>query len=229
MIRDYTDMLWSAYNFFCHPGYEDKNCSTITGWANATLHIRSPDLFHHIFEPEKGNLTSATPPDNPLSQSCVNGKNYYTSVFNQLQGKRPRYRTVLVANEELDLYPLRVAHRIATAVNHSIEGIDLSAFNKVRINAQENKGTNSVINKDNFLPGLYNISHYQPLLPKSRLLLNKCWHEDCVALSKIPPYYKYTACFPERNATLGNVTTTNADRNHNNNKTHEGMRLLDLF
>ena len=197
MIRDYTDMLWSAYNFWCTPQYDGQSCDSVTPWAVPGIHKRSPEQFHHIVQSKRNHFEGA-PWWNPMQLPCSNGKYYFTSVYKELQSNRQHNHTIIVANEELDLYPLQVAQRVARVIGYNIDGLDLSVFKKVRINTQDNKGTNSVTSKENYMHGVYNISNYQPLSQKTRTAINKCWHEDCIALSKIPPYYKYTACHSER-------------------------------
>ena len=199
MVRDFADKRWSAYNFWCNQAYNDTNCISPNRWANPALHKRSPELFHSYLLSSK---------DNANGDHCGKSAGSYAKSYQHLQGDKHQHynqKVIVIANEELDLRPLEVAQRIARFVNYSIDGIDLSAFGKVRINAQENKGANSTTSKDNYLPGLYNISHYQPLLPASRTMIYKCWYEDCMALSKIPPYYKYTACHPQF---IGNATVS---------------------
>eukprot|EP01032_Pedospumella_encystans_P021839 gene21839-24765_t len=204
MVRDLADRRWSAYNFWCNEAYNDTNCISPNPWANPALHKRSPEFFHSYLLSSKDNATG---------DHCGKSAGSYAKSYHHLQGDKNQHynqKILVIANEELDIRPLEVAQRIARFVNYSIDGMDLSSFEKVRINAQENKGANSATSKDNYLPGLYNFSHYRPLLPASRTLINKCWYEDCIALSKIPPYYKYTACHPEYN---NNATATTVGAN----------------
>jgi len=199
MTRDYTDMLWGAYNFWCKPEYDGNTCSTSTYWTNPAVHKRSPGVFHEIVQADKNHTPGVVHPFwYPMERPCVNARSYYSGVYTHLREHTLHDKSViLVASEELDEYPLQVAQRIAKIINYDIAGMDLTGFSKVRVNTQEHKGANSFIIKDKHLPGRYNISHYQPLLPESRVMIDKCWYEDCIALSKIPPYYKYTACHPE--------------------------------
>ena len=205
MVRDLADKRWSAYNFWCNQAYNDTNCISPNRWANPALHKRSPELFHSYLLSGK---------DNAIGDHCEKSAYSYTKRYHHLQGDKHQHynqKIIVVANEELDIRPLEVAQRIARVVNYSIDGIDLSAFGKVRINAQENKGANSATSKDNYLPGLYNISHFQPLLPESRAMIYNCWYEDCIALSKIPPYYKYTACHTELRTSTNSSSADDSD------------------
>ena len=216
MVRDYTDMLWSAYNFWCKAILDGPSCDPVTSWADPKLHKRSPEHFHNLVESKKDHFEGVAP-WYPMHQPCERGRSYFSSVYSRLQSNRQHNHTIIVANEELDSYPLQVAQRVARFIGYNINGTDLSKFGNVRVNTQERKGAGSIVTSDKHLPGRYKISHYQPVLPKTRALINKCWYEDCIALSKIPPYYKYTACHPER---VGDLTIADVAQ-------HD-KRLLDL-
>eukprot|EP01032_Pedospumella_encystans_P029225 gene29225-33007_t len=207
MVRDNTDMLWSAYNFWCKAVLDGPSCDPVTSWADPKVHKRSPEHFHNLVESKKDHFEGVAP-WYPLHQPCERGRNYFSSVYSRLQSNRQHNHTIIVANEELDLYPLQVAQRVARFIGYDISGMDLSKFGNVRVNTQEKKGAGSTVTSDKHLPGRYKISHYQPVLPITRTLINKCWYEDCIALSKMPPYYKYTACHTEFGA---NTTSSSAD------------------
>lgn len=198
MIRDYTDMLWSSYNFWCKREYDGEYCD-YSKWANADHHIRSPSLFHDLISLDANHTSGVIQPFYyPMERPCINAGGYYTEYLTlHLYNRGLQNYTVVIASEELDTHPQRVAERVAAVIGYNITGMDLTAFQQVRVNTQEAKGTTHVINSDLYKPGLYNISHYEPVHSESRDLLNKCWLEDCRALAAIPPYYHYAACFPD--------------------------------
>lgn len=214
MIRDYTDMLWSSYNFWCKREYDGTNCD-YSKWADAALHTRSPELFQELVQADRNRTPGVVQPFYyPMERPCINAGGYYSEYFSLHLGARGlQNRTVIIASEELDAFPLQVAQRVARTIHYNIDGIDLSVFNKHRVNTQEHKGTTNTISIDKYLPGRYNISHYQPLLPASRALVNQCWREDCLALSKMPPYYRYTACHPQYGGSIseGNSSATSVE------------------
>ena len=176
MTRDYTDMLWAAYNFWCKPEYDGSTCSTATYWTDPALHKRSPEVFHELVQADKNHTDGVLHPFwIPMEKPCVNAKNYYSGVYTHLrQHKLKNNSIIVIASEELDAYPLQVAQRVAKVINYDIEEIDLIGFSEVRVNTQVYKGANSLINKAKYVPGRYNISHYQPLLPESRAMIDKC-------------------------------------------------------
>jgi hypothetical protein len=198
MVRDYTDMLWSSYNFWCKREYDGDECD-YSKWANPAHHRRSPQLFHDLVSLDANWTAGVVQPFYyPMEKPCINAGGYYTEYLKMhLFSRGLGNKTIIIASEELDHDPGTVAQRVASTIAYNITGIDLSAFKQVRVNTQEAKGTTAVVPIDQYTPGRYNISNYQPLLPESRTLLNKCWKEDCRNLALLPPYYNYAACHPE--------------------------------
>jgi hypothetical protein len=47
MTRNYPDMLWSSYNFWCKLDYDGTSCD-VTQWVKVGQHVRSAELFHWI-------------------------------------------------------------------------------------------------------------------------------------------------------------------------------------
>lgn len=54
MVRNFADMMWSAYNYWCDEKIEHYCPSS--RWVNNEHHIRSPELFHAIVLSDK-NVT----------------------------------------------------------------------------------------------------------------------------------------------------------------------------
>ena len=204
MVRDYTDMLWSSYNFWCKREYDGDQCD-FSKWANAALHRRSPALFHDLVQLDANRTAGVVQPFHyPMEKPCINAGGYFTEYLDlHLYSRNLHNHTILVASEELDAFPLHVAHRVASITGHNIEGIDLSKFQQVRVNTQEAKGTDATIAIDKYTPGRYNISQYQPVWAESRTLLGQCWREDCLRLAQLAPYYRYAACHPELQVASG--------------------------
>jgi hypothetical protein len=49
MTRDYPEMLWSSYNFWCHYDYDGITCE-YGHWVIPGVHRRSPQLFHEMIQ-----------------------------------------------------------------------------------------------------------------------------------------------------------------------------------
>ena len=218
MIRDFSAMLWSSYNFWCKREYDGTNCD-YSKWADPAKHLRSPELFHELVQAEANGTEGVVQPFYyPMEKPCTNAGGYYSEYLQaHLFSRQLRNHTILVASEELDVFPDLVAQRVAQIVNYSIAGIDLSSFTRSRVNTQEAKGTTAVVSKDKYLPGRYNISHYQPMLEQSRALLNGCWKSDCKLIASLPPHYHYQACFPDIFSSTAVVATGEAGGSGNNN------------
>lgn len=184
MIRDYADMLWSSYNFWCKMEYDQRDCG-YSKWADAKYHRRSPELFHDLVVADSKGVDIVQPFYYPMHRPCINAGGYYTEYIDfHLYRNRLHNHTIIVASEELESFPLRVLQRVALRVGNDISGIDIRNFTRIRVNSQENKGTTHSISMDQYRPGRYNISGYQPMLPQTREFINQCWKEDCLAISR---------------------------------------------
>lgn len=197
MIRDYADMLWSSYNFWCKPAYDLAFGCPYEKWAQKGIHIRTPDIFHELIVADKIHNTSVIQPFYyPMHRPCINAGGYYSEYvdFHVLK-KVPANHTIVIASEELDIAPQAVAYRVAHMINYDITGMSLGNFTKIRINTQENKGGHSSVSLQKYIPGVYNISDYQPMRNDTRVLLNECWRDDCLTIAQRTGY-NYTACHP---------------------------------
>jgi hypothetical protein len=202
MIRDYADMLWSSYNFWCKVEYDGAHCD-YSKWADPLFHKRSPELFHDLLLADSNGTEVVQPFYYPMHRPCANAGGYYTEYIDfYLYRNGLRNRTLIVASEELESFPLQVVTRVAHAVGASVMGINLQNFTKVRINSQENKGTTHSVAIERYRHGLYNISGYRPMLPATREFVNACWREDCLAISRHTGY-NYSACMDASAATGG--------------------------
>jgi len=229
MIRDYADMLWSSYNFWCKREYDGTDCD-YSKWADPDKHRRSPELFHDLIVADaKYNKSVVQPFYYPMEKPCINAGGYYSEylqmhLFSRQLGQN---QTIIVSGEELDAYPLHVAQRIANHIGYNIAGIDLTSFSQVRVNTQEHKGDKELIGRREHRPGLYNISQYRPMLAQTRQLLSQCWREDCLQLAALPPHYLYDACHPNTknsNADVGNSSTaTDSNPSMPSNKDSEPL------
>ena len=101
--------------------------------------------------------------------------------------------TVVVANEQLEMYPDIVWKRISEAVNISGVHPNLDKFKRMRYNTQSNKGVHQTQSSSEFVKGRYNISNYRGLLDETRNILSKCWMDDCVWVSNLTKFV-YPSC-----------------------------------
>lgn len=199
MVRDYADMVWSSYNFYCKREYDGVDHCGYEKWASAEHHRRSPRLFHDLIAADANHTTGVVQPFYyPMVRPCINAGGYYfEQVEFFLHRNGLQNHTIVVASEELDAFPLQVAERVARILQYDISGISLQRLDEVRINSQEDKGASHAVSMAQYQPGLYRISGYQPMLRETRELLNRCWREDCLRLAALSPY-RYDACFDEQ-------------------------------
>lgn len=197
MIRDYADMIWSSYNFWCKVGYDDKGCG-YERWASKEFHKRSPEVFHDlIVADQQGNSSVTQPFYYPMHRPCINAGGYYTEYIDfHIRNYVDEQHFIIIASEELEINPFQVAKRIADRIHYQYTELDLKNFTKVRINSQENKGSGHSVSLDTYKPGVYAISDYRPMFETTRELLNKCWYDDCMKIAQ-RTNYSYTACMTD--------------------------------
>eukprot|EP01034_Spumella_vulgaris_P030618 gene30618-37862_t len=192
LLRDYADWIWSAYNFWCDDEY-DLNCPS-THWVDVDTHIRSPSLFHEILE---GSM-NGTVVRSPLLEKrpCEEGGEIFRRFVNQLWSAVPAENTLILASEDLERDPQSVWRHISRAVGLDPTHHKLKEFSKVRYNSQAlrtSKGESTKVSNSKVHAGLYAVSKFQELYPKSRAILDVCWRNDCLWATLITGH-QYSAC-----------------------------------
>jgi hypothetical protein len=103
----------------------------------------------------------------------------------------PRNNTMVIASEELDSDPWNVWVKVSSLVpGLKRELLQLGNFSKTRYNTQDSASKDQKVlmtgvPKEKYKPGVFAISNFQPLLPETRALLDKCWMDDCLLISQI--------------------------------------------
>ena len=98
MTRDYAEMLWSSYNFWCRAKHDGFATCDKSRWINPTKHIRSPELFHEVvsFSHNGTKLPYETPLYTP--SPCAKADNYFSEkLVDTLWATVPRQHTLVVA------------------------------------------------------------------------------------------------------------------------------------
>lgn len=199
MVRNFADMLWSSYNFWCKREY-DNDCDS-THWTKPGKHVRSPQLFHEIILGDKNGTLVHSPVI--LKKPCWMAEAYYTEYLEYVIWKSiPRNQTLVLASELLERDPRTVWNRVTTALNVSFgnlssQGVDerIRDFSSYRYNTQESwKSFDKMkVPSANYKPGLFAVSNFQPLMPETRTLLDWCWRKDCKYITNIIGF-SYEAC-----------------------------------
>lgn len=123
MIRNYPDMLWSSYNYWCKLGFDD-NCDS-THWTKWG-HLRSPALFNDIIVRDKNGeeLTK-----NPLyiKRPCAYAGGYYSEYLNNEVWSNSlkvppilKQDTIIIASEMLEKFPKIVIQKLIYSLNLDI-------------------------------------------------------------------------------------------------------------
>jgi hypothetical protein len=199
MIRDYADMLWSSYNFWCKVPYDASSGCGFEKWTVKGIHHRSPDTFHDLIIADRdSNMSVVQPFHYPMHRPCHNAGGYYSEYIDFNLKVVPREKIIIMASEEMDVAPLNVVHEVVKKMNISVnwEEFSLGNFSKVRINAQSNKGSSRSTSLLHYQPGVYNISDFRPMLSDTRKVLDKCWNADCLEMAKRTGF-RYKACHPQ--------------------------------
>jgi hypothetical protein len=112
-VRDYTDWIWSAYNFWCNSKYE-KKCNRFGRAVVPGVHLRTPDAFHDIV---MGPL-NGTDVESPLlfKNPCERAYNLFRFFINMLWKNIPIENTLIISSEELEKNPHIVWKKMADAI-----------------------------------------------------------------------------------------------------------------
>lgn len=154
------------------------------------MHRRSPAAFHEIVTNQILGQKTARPfrmvydlKNNSFFES------YYTMEL--LQRGVETQDILMVSSELLAEDPNKVWKEILKFIPHISPSSDDSILPGIkllinqRINSNDNKGTMAKSNITNYKPGLYSISHFQPMYESTREILDKTWYSDCLWTSSI--------------------------------------------
>ncbi len=198
LTRNYADLIWSSYNFWCNWVYDGIHCDN-TRWVRPGYHHRSPETFHDIVQGD-ANGTTVPHPLHDFKRPCAFAGGYFSEWLQlRLWPRVPKQHTLVFASEQLDAHPQVVASRIFQRFGIEDTGINFHNFSSYRYNTQQNTSAvdrgnplNS-IPRDNYVPGVFPISGNRPMLPETRAILDKCWQDDCVQISEHTGYL-YPVC-----------------------------------
>jgi len=194
LVRDFTDWLWSAYNYWCDPGIDKYQCSPENKWVNVEFHFRSVNGFHDIVQGSINGTAIASPLQ--MKEPCKSAMNFYFNYFVRLFAEVPANQAIILASEDLEKRPSEVWHRLALAIGLDPIHPRMKEFESVRYNTQVSwgsKGENSKISKSAYKSGLYQVSKFQPVMESTRKLLDSCWQNDCLLVTLLTGYH-YDAC-----------------------------------
>lgn len=204
MTRDLSDLIWASYNYWCSPFLDGpENCSSENGhWTDPKYHYRSPELFHElIIAQSEGKFIGGKP--GPLRYHLFNqGRmGLYERHLTMFEyGGIPKSNVLLIASEDLVSNATKVWQIILSGLNINItffpDHPQLNQFGKVRVNTGDNKGPRAISGVPrggNNTSGLYLISKFMPMLPKTRAIISATWIIDCEWTSNITGF-SYSAC-----------------------------------
>lgn len=128
LTRNFADMLWSSYNFWCKREYDGMECDN-TRWVHKHFN-RSAELFHDMVVQDQTSVLAphSSPLHGEMSRPCANAGGYFAEylqlkVWNDVAGSNmitrgtDRNHTLVVASEYLESNPLLIWSKIATYFN----------------------------------------------------------------------------------------------------------------
>jgi len=164
MTRNYADLIWSSYNFWCKREYDGLNTCDNTRWVKST-HNRSIDLFHDMVIKDKKNLLSnkQSPLHGDLARPCINAGGFIKEYLELMlwndrggqyitRGTDPDH-TVILASEDLETKPILIWKKIALKFNMIFKTSDSSGNND-----KENSNIVLVNNINNYIFSLGNFT-----------------------------------------------------------------------
>jgi hypothetical protein len=194
MTRDFADMLWAGYNFWCTELYDGDRCDQ-KHWANASLHYRSNEMFHLLMSIKADGYYVVSPLDKQFNFS-ITTNNFFQSYMDQFTSYHVASADVLfLASEEMHVDTTSFLDKFTGFIGISKSALDPAMVKKLvstKVNTNNNKGTTAVTHNQ-VTSGLYEISKFQPLLSTTRELLYRSWRSDCLWVSNRTGF-EYPAC-----------------------------------
>lgn len=191
LTRNFADWIWSAYNYWCDPVF-DAVCGG-GNWAMPGVNNRSSSYFHEIVSNSMNGKYIPSPLH--FQDICSHGNSLFQGFVNLLWSHTEKDSTMILASEELEIQPLIVWQKIASALGITQPHPEIEKFQKMRYNTQVQsaRGADVTIAIDEFKPGVYEISNYEPLWSSTRAILDQCWINDCIWVSK-ETNFPYPVC-----------------------------------
>lgn len=189
-IRHVSTLSWAAFNFWNLPMDRDTNKGM---WAGIESNYRSSELFHELVL-SRGKIAF------PVGKTSQAGRLVWNSTeqsvqiasgFETLETFVSRNLSIFVLQSESFQY-----RRFMTAVASRLSGMHPSCINStfvdemvaLRVNSghsSESRGAQSV-SPNTLIPfGVYEISNYLPMLPKTCKFLVDAWRPNCYKVNKL--------------------------------------------
>ena len=166
MVRDLSERMWAAYNFWCR-SIIDKNCGEYK-WIKYGMY-RSPEDFHET-------LMKANYEYNVLNYkwNCLWLDNLYMDAINMLYNMT-KQQPLVIASESLTKSNNYIhITRLQDYINqnfHTNRSLDIKHLHYINTGGAVGPNTQAT----ELSRGLYNISNYKPLLKETHDYIYSCW------------------------------------------------------
>lgn len=138
LTRNYADLLWAAYNFWCNPLVEVGCVARDGAWANQSIHYRSPENFHDIVISWLDGKAYPSPL-NDQHEEMLQGGGFFEKYISNLLRAEGIYMVIVFADDQLRNNASDVWHHLTTKArlgDYKVLAIhkNLSKFNTLRVN-----------------------------------------------------------------------------------------------
>ena len=182
LTREYSELMWSAYNYWCDPKFDPVCPGTLLPKKN----IRTPELFEAGVTASVKGISVHAPIS--LLNSCQNAKNQYTGYFATIGPRLGWENLFILASEELSSNAQAVWSRLSLRINTPSYGLKhpgMSSFSRVRVNTGSKKCFNCLVDAKTE-------SRKKRMPQAAKRLLETCWYKDCLAVANWTGYRNYS-------------------------------------
>ena len=160
------------------------------------MHVRSPEHFHSLVlsslrHPNSLQGFDYHEPTRILFETnlCLYAHRAFRGYVEKLWVAVGPENVIVLASEDLERRTQSLAQSLVQRLGWDDftkeYGGNFTEFTSVRYNTNTEVGEDAKQVKSKYQPGVYNVSHWRPMLPETRALLRRCWAEDCEWTSRL--------------------------------------------
>jgi hypothetical protein len=182
MVRNLVEQMWGAYNYWCKGSFENI-CKG--GYKSTKGMYRDPVMFDQLLIAANYELHISY----DFIKSCAKIGTFYRDILALYADNHMKLSLIVMAMENFE--DPDELHRLQHFINRHLESkIRFSSSKVPHINYNDHAIENRDLNVTNLQErrSVYAISHYKPLLQKTRDYVQSCWHEDCLKISDLSNY-----------------------------------------
>jgi hypothetical protein len=182
MVRNLVEQMWGAYNYWCKGSFENI-CKG--GYKSREGMYRDPVMFDQLLIAANYELHISY----DFIKSCSKIGTFYRDILSPYTDNHMKLSYIVMAMENFE--DPDELHRLQHFINRHLQSkIRFSSSKVPHINYNDHSLDPYKLNVTKLLEkkNVYAISHYKPLLQKTRDYVQSCWHEDCLKMSDLSNY-----------------------------------------